>query len=63
MKFRDIQRASLTYQKQPDIGEETRMASVGRCAILFRMNLDAVRIEVTHGGRNLAEVFDLTDAD
>ena len=58
-KFRDVHRTPLLYQLRPDIGEEARMATVGRCAILFRVVGEAVRIErVAYGGRDLPSVFD-----
>ena len=60
-KFRDIQRSPLLYQLRPDIGEEARMATVGRYAILFWIGDDVVRIErVVYGGQDLPGVFDLS---
>ena len=45
---------SLLYQLRPEIGEDARMAIVGRYVILFRIFAEAVRIErVVYGGRDL----------
>lgn len=42
------------YQLRPEIGEDARLAVVGRHVILFRITGDVVRIErVVFGGRNL----------
>jgi plasmid stabilization system protein ParE len=58
-KFMGIQRNPLIYRLRPDIGEEARMATVGRYAILFRILGDVVRIErVIYGGRDLPAMFD-----
>ena len=58
-KFQDIARSPLIYQLRPDIGDQTRMATVGNYAILFRVVDDAVRIErVTYGGRDLPAMLD-----
>ena len=63
-KFLDVQRNPLLYQLRPDIGEETRMATIGNYAILFRVTGEAVRIErVTYGGRDLQTIFDPSAAD
>lgn len=59
-KFFDIRRNPLIYQLRPDIGEDTRMATVGNYAILFRVMGEVVRIErVAYGGRNLPEIFEI----
>lgn len=58
-KFRVIQRTPLIYQRRPDIGDEARMTTVGRYAILFRVMETVVRIErVVYGGRDLPNMFD-----
>ena len=58
-KLRDIERAPLLYRLRPDIGDDARMATVGRHAILFRVDGDMVRIErIVHGGRDLPDLFD-----
>lgn len=58
-KFQDIRPSPSIYQLRPDIGEEARMATVGRYAILFRVVGAAVRIErVTYGGRDLPATLD-----
>lgn len=44
----------LLYRLRPEIGEEARIAVVGRYVILFRILEDTVRIErVVFGGRDL----------
>ena len=49
-----VARDPLIYQLRPDIGEDARLASVGRYAILFRVAGDVVRVErVVWGGRDL----------
>ncbi len=58
-KFAVVARDPLIYQLRPDIGEQARMASLGRYAILFRVVGEVVRIErVTFGGRDLPSIFD-----
>lgn len=50
-----IGREPLLYQLRPDIGEDARLAVVGRYVILFRVAGQTVRIErVVYGGRDLA---------
>lgn len=50
----------LLYQLRPDIGDQARMATVGRYAILFRVTADdLVRVErIVYGGRDLPSVLD-----
>lgn len=44
----------LLYRLRPEIGEEARLAIVGRYVILFRIKGKVVRIErVVFGGRDL----------
>ena len=58
LKLVAVARDPLIYQLRPDIGQEARMASVGRYAILFRIAGDMVRVErVVYGGRDLPELF------
>jgi len=46
------------YQLRPEIGEEARLAVVGRYVVLFRVVGDVVRIErVVYGGRDLPQLF------
>jgi plasmid stabilization system protein ParE len=48
----------LLYQLRPDVGEDARVAVVGRYVILFRLDDKAVRIErVVFGGRDLPPMF------
>lgn len=52
--FRRIGEGPLLFQLRPDIGEDARLAVVGRYVILFRVDGDVVRIErVVFGGRDL----------
>ncbi len=52
--FRRIGLNPLLYQLRPDIGEDARLAVVGRYVILFRVDDEIVRIErVVFGGRDL----------
>jgi toxin ParE1/3/4 len=58
-KFADIRRHPLLYRIRSDIGDDARMATVGRYAILFRVIGEVVRIErVVYGGRDLPDVFE-----
>lgn len=53
-KMHRIAEQPLIYQLRPEIGEEARLAVVGRYVILFRVLDDVVRIErVVYGGRDL----------
>lgn len=57
-EFRRIGQGPLLYQLRPEIGEDARLAVVGRYVILFWIAGDVVRIErVVFGGRNLPDVF------
>jgi len=48
----------LLYQLRPDIGDDARLAVVGRYVILFRIDGQVVRIErVVYGGRDLPPLF------
>jgi plasmid stabilization system protein ParE len=56
--FRRIGQSPLLYQLSPDIGEEARLAVVGRYVILFRVDDEAVMAErVLFGGRDLPLLF------
>jgi plasmid stabilization system protein ParE len=56
--FRRIAEDPLLYQLRPDIGEDARLAVVGRYVILFRTHGEIVRIErVVFGGRELPLQF------
>lgn len=58
LKLAAIARDPLLYQLRPDIGEDARLASVGRYAVLFRVAGEVVRVErVVWGGRDLPEVL------
>jgi toxin ParE1/3/4 len=49
----------LLYRLRPEIGEEARIAVVGRYVILFRVMEDTVRIErIVFGGRDLPELLE-----
>jgi plasmid stabilization system protein ParE len=48
----------LLYQFRPEIGEDARLAVVGRYVILFHIVGEVVRIErVIFGGRDLPTLF------
>lgn len=48
----------LVYRLRPEIGEDARVASVGRYAILFRVSGQLVRVErVVNGARDLPSVY------
>jgi toxin ParE1/3/4 len=48
----------LLYQLRPEIGEDARLAVVGRYVILFHIVAEVVRIErVIFGGRDLPTLF------
>jgi toxin ParE1/3/4 len=48
----------LLYQLWPEIGEDARMAVVGRYVILFRTTPNVVKVErVIYGGRDLLALF------
>ena len=54
LKIDRIAEHPLAYQLRPDIGEDARLAVVGRYVILFRVISDVVRIErIVFGGRDL----------
>ena len=51
------------YQLRTGIGEEARLAVVGRYVVLFRVVGDVVRIErVVYGGRDLPQLFPTPEA-
>ena len=53
-ELRRIGAGPLLYQLRPEIGEDARLAVVGRYVILFRIAGEVVRIErVVFGGRDL----------
>jgi plasmid stabilization system protein ParE len=57
--FDKIAGAPLLYQLRRDIGEDARLAVVGRYVILFWIDGDIVRIErVVYGGRDLPPLFE-----
>lgn len=53
-EIRRIGKNPLLYRLRPEIGEEARLAIVGRYVLLFRIRAKVVRIErVVFGGRDL----------
>ena len=57
-EFHIIEKRPLLYQLRPDIGEDARLAVVGRYAVLFRIAGEGVRVErVVFGGRDLPELL------
>ena len=62
--IRLIGRNPLSYQLRPEIGDQARMAVVGRYLILFRIVQSTVRIErVVYGGRELPALFVEEDSE
>jgi len=58
VEFRQIARNPLHYQLRPDIGEDARLAVIGRYVALFWIDGDVVRFErVAFGGRDLPALF------
>jgi plasmid stabilization system protein ParE len=57
-KFRVIGQNPLGYRLHPEIGDDARMALVGRYVVLFHIVNDIARIErVAYGGRDLWAMF------
>ena len=57
-RMKEIAKRPEIYRLRPKIGSEARVATVGNCVILFRIQGNAVRIErVVHGGRELLPIF------
>ncbi|WP_263377195.1 type II toxin-antitoxin system RelE/ParE family toxin [Granulicella aggregans] len=57
-KFRQIAQNPLHYQLRPDIGEDARLAVIGRYVALFWIDGNVVRFErVAYGGRDLPVLF------
>jgi toxin ParE1/3/4 len=53
-RIRAVGENPLVHRLRPEMGEDARMAVVGRYVILFRVVGDVVRIErVVYGGRDL----------
>jgi len=53
-----IGKRPLLYQLRPEIGEDVRLATVGRYVILFRIQGRAVKVDrVAYGGRDLAALL------
>jgi toxin ParE1/3/4 len=56
-KIRQIGQNPFLFQLRPEIGQDARIAIIGRYIILFRVFSDRVRIErVVSGYRNLPEL-------
>lgn len=59
VKVQSIAVNPLLYQLRPDIGDQARMVTVGRYAILFHIIGEVVRIErIVYGGRDLPSLLD-----
>jgi plasmid stabilization system protein ParE len=57
-EIRRIGKNPLLYRLRHEIGEEARLAVVGRYVVLFRIKGKVVRIErVVFGGRDLPSLF------
>jgi plasmid stabilization system protein ParE len=58
VELRLVGQNPLLYQLRPEIGEDARLAVVGRYVILFHIVGEVVRIErVIFGGRDLPTLF------
>lgn len=58
-KIEQIAAHPLLYQVRADIRENTRLATVGRYVILYRLIGKVVRIErIVYGGRNLPSLLE-----
>lgn len=61
-RFRVIADNPLIFRLRPEIDEDVRLSPHGRYVILFRIDIDIVRIErVTFGGRELPDLYGKTD--
>jgi plasmid stabilization system protein ParE len=57
-RMKEIAKQPQIYRLRPEIGTETRLATVGNYVILFRIRQNAVRIErVLHGSRDLLSIL------
>jgi toxin ParE1/3/4 len=57
-ELRLVSQNPLLYQLRPEIGEDARLAVIGRYVILFHIVGEVVRIErVIFGGRDLPTLF------
>ena len=57
-ELRLVSRYPLLYRLRPEVGEDARLAVVGRYVILFHILGEVVRIErVIFGGRDLPTLF------
>lgn len=60
-KFQLIGQNPLLYRLRPEIGDDARVAVVGRYVVLFHVVNDTARIErVAYGGRDLLAMFSET---
>ena len=57
-EFLRIAQHPLLYQLRPDIGEDARLAIIGRYVALFWIDGDVVRFErIVHGSRDLPALY------
>lgn len=57
-ELRLVARNPLVYRLRPEIGEEARVAVIGRYVVLFRVLEKTVRVErIVYGGRDLPELL------
>jgi plasmid stabilization system protein ParE len=57
-QIRRVGQNPLLHRLRPELGEDARMAIVGRYVILFRVMEEVVRIErIVYGGRDLLALF------
>lgn len=57
-RFRVIAENPLIFRLRPEIGEDAHLSPHGRYVILFRIDIDVVRVErVIFGGRELPNLY------
>lgn len=57
-EIKAVGRHPLHYRLRPELGEDARLARVGRYVILFAVSEDTVRTErVVHGARDLSSLL------
>lgn len=57
-EIKAVGRHPLHYRLRPELGEDARLARVGRYVILFAVSEDMVRIErIVHGARDLSSLL------
>ena len=58
-RMKEIAKQPQIYRLRPEIGAETRLATVGNYVILFRIRQNVIRIErILHGSRDLIDILE-----